>query len=57
MKIVKYMSHTGTLMQLTLIVARMNNTHESETMDSLISADEIIPYVMCAKYNGGEEHD
>ena len=44
-------------MQLILIVDWMNKKHESETMESAISADEIKLYVMWAKYYGGEEHD
>ena len=44
-------------MQLILIVARMNNTHEIETIEGAISADEIIPYVTCGKYYVGEEHN
>lgn len=30
-------------MQLILIVARMHNTHEIETMEGAISADKMIP--------------
>ncbi|WMV47933.1 hypothetical protein MTR67_041318 [Solanum verrucosum] len=33
------------------------HTHEIETLEGAISADEIIPYAECGNSYGGEEHD
>ncbi|KAH0640393.1 hypothetical protein KY285_036979 [Solanum tuberosum] len=33
------------------------HTHEIETLEGVISADEIIPYAECGNSYGGEEHD